>query len=348
MAVSLPDARQLSDEVLEALRLRAVRGCELGYTESQVADLLGVARETVCRWWSAYADQGLTGLPHERTGRPVGSGRTLTDEQANHLQHLLDHQAPEERGIASPLWTRRAVRDLILQEYGIAMPVRTVGEYLKRWGYTRKKARRHSRDQDPEEVREWLEETYPALEKRAEKEDAEIHWCDETGVAADEHPGYGYARQGRPAQAEVPDGHIRVNMISTITNAGAVRFMTYRETMTAALFIVFLGRLIRGASRKIFLIVDRLRAHDAAAVHAWLAEHADEIEVFLLPRYAPERNGDEYLNNDLKGSVNAAGLPHNQEELGSRIAAFMERLMQLPERVRKYFQHPCIQYAAAH
>ena len=135
MAVPLPDARQLSDEVLQALRLRALRGCELGYTEGQVADLLGVARETVCRWWSAYADQGLDALPHDRTGRPVGSGRTLTDEQASHLQQLLDRHAPEELGIASPLWARRAVRDLIRREYGIAMPVRTVGEYLKRWGF---------------------------------------------------------------------------------------------------------------------------------------------------------------------------------------------------------------------
>jgi hypothetical protein len=44
--------------------------------------------------------------------------------------------------------------------------------------------------------------------------------------------------------------------------------------------------------------------------------------------------------------VNAAGLPHNKEELSSHIAAFMQKLMQLPERVRNYFQHPCMQYAA--
>jgi len=56
MAISLPDARDLSDEVLEALRLRALRGCQLGFTETEVADLLGVCRETVCHWWSAYVD----------------------------------------------------------------------------------------------------------------------------------------------------------------------------------------------------------------------------------------------------------------------------------------------------
>ena len=51
MAISLPDARLLSDDVLQALRLRALRGCELGFTEADVADLLGGSRETVSRWW---------------------------------------------------------------------------------------------------------------------------------------------------------------------------------------------------------------------------------------------------------------------------------------------------------
>ena len=82
MAITLPDARQLSDEVLEALRLRAVHGCELGFTEADVADLLGISRETVSRWWSAYARRGPDALPGDRTGRPVGTGRTLSDEQA--------------------------------------------------------------------------------------------------------------------------------------------------------------------------------------------------------------------------------------------------------------------------
>src|SRR5438105_15165060 len=86
MAISLPDARELSDDVLEALRLRASRGCELGLAEVQVAAILGVARETVCRWWSAYAGHGVPALPRRRCGRPVGPGRALSDAQAEPLQ----------------------------------------------------------------------------------------------------------------------------------------------------------------------------------------------------------------------------------------------------------------------
>ena len=81
MALTLPDARELPDEVLEALRLRALHGCALGFTEAEVADLFGVRRETVSRWWSAHAHGGLDALPHERTGRPLGSGRILSEER---------------------------------------------------------------------------------------------------------------------------------------------------------------------------------------------------------------------------------------------------------------------------
>src|SRR5439155_1759090 len=117
MSIQLPDARQLSDEALQVLRLRALRGIELGYSELDLAD------------------------------RPVGL-------------------------------------------------------YLRRWGYTSKRPARHARQQDPDDVEEWLLETYPAIEAQAEREGAEILWADEVGVEADQHPGYGYARLGQRATME--------------------------------------------------------------------------------------------------------------------------------------------------
>jgi transposase len=285
-------------------------------------------------------------LPGERTGRPLGSGRTLNDEQAAHIQHLIDNNNPETLGVHCPLWSRRAVRDLIRKELGVCLRVRTVGKYLKRWGYTAKRPRRHSKDQRPQEVRVWLKETYPLIEKQAEKEDAEILWGDETGVATDEHPRVGYARQGQPATMEVPDSHIRINMISAISNEGALRFMTYKGTMNAAVFILFLERLLRSTTRKILLIVDRLRAHKAAKVKEWLERQKERIVVFYLPRYAPELNPDEYLNNDLKGDVHDEGLPDSKEELRSRVQHWMRILYHWGAKVASYFEHPCVQYAA--
>jgi transposase len=347
MAIPLPDARQLSDEALEVLRLRALRGIELGFHEADMADVLGVTRETVSRWWTAYTCGGVDALPHDRTGRPPGSGRFVSDEQASQIRSLIDGHTPEKLGIASALWTRRAVRELIRKELGIDLAERTVGEYLRRWGYTSKKPQRHARKQDPEELREWLEVTYPAIEKRALKEGAEIHWCDETGMAADHHPGMGYAPKGQPATMEVPGPHLRMNQVSTITNQGSLRFMTYKGAMNATRFVVFLGRLLRSTTQKVFLITDRLKAHDDHTVTKWLKTHKARIEIFYLPKYSPEINPVEYLNNDLKQTVNVSGLPDNQEILRFRMQHFMRRLLHLPGQVMSYFLHPSVQYAFA-
>lgn len=348
MPISLPDARSLPDDVLEALRLRAIRGCQTGFLQEDIALLLGVAPETVSRWWSAYGAEGRDGLPGDRTGRPTGSGRTLSEEQEIHLQELIDQNAPEDLGIAAPLWNRKAVQQLIRNETQIGMPIRTVGEYLKRWGYTCKKPGRHHKKQDSAEVQEWVEKTYPDLEKQAQKEGATIFWVDETGVAADAYPGSGYARKGERATIEVPDPHITMNVVSAISNEGAIRFMTYPKTMNADLFVVFLERLIRSVPGKVYVIADRLRAHDAKKVWQWLSEHQDRIKLVLMPRRAPELNADEYLNNDLKGNVYVKGLPNNQKELRQRIQSFLQRLVHWPTHVMSYFLHPDTQYASGY
>jgi transposase len=347
MPISLPDTRSESNDVLEALRLRAVHAHELGYPLVDIAAVLGVCEETVSRWCSQYKAGGREALPGERSGRPFGSGRRLSTEQEQRLQQLIDSQTPQELAIPSALWTRAAVQDLIEQQTGQRLPIRTVGEYLGRWGYTPQKPVRKAYRQDQEAVAHWLETTYPEIEQRAAAEGGEIHWGDEMGVRSTCQHSRGYARPGATPELPVAGSRFSVNMISTITNQGKVRWMVYAGRMNAALFIVFLTRLLAGASKKVFLVVDNLSVHEAGAVSEWLADKQAQIEVFYLPKYTPERNPDEYLNCDVKTNINTDGLPKDRGELKGKLQRFMQKLSKLPERVASYFQHKYIQYAAA-
>jgi transposase len=347
MTVTLPDGRSESNEVLEALRWRAVHARELGFPVVDIAAILGVREETVSRWWSQYEHGGGEALPGDRTGRPVGSGRFLTAEQEQAIQQQMDSKSPQELGIAAALWTRKAVQDFIQQHTGRRLAIRTVGEYLGRWGYTPQRPVRKAYKQDPEKVTEWLEKTYPEIERRAAQEGGEIHWGDEVGVRSTCQHSRGYAHPGDTPELTVPGSRFSVNMISTITNEGKVRWMIYAGRMNAALFIVFLTRLVAGASKKVFLSVDNLSVHEAAAVVEWLADKKAKIEVFYLPKYAPERNPDEYLNCDLKVNINVDGLPKDREELTGKLRRFMQKLSKLPARVARYFKHKYIAYAAA-
>lgn len=346
MSIILPDARHLSDDSLETLRLRALHGLELGYSEVDLAQLLGVRRETISRWHTAYHTEGLDALPGERTGRPLGSGRMLSEAQAQTIRDQIDYYSPQQVGLKHALWTRQAVADLIRRDLGIELALRTVGKYLQRWGYTSKKPARKSRRQDPDEVEQWLQDTYPAIEAQAERENAEILWADEVGAQADHHPGSGYARRGERATMEVPQPHLRVNQISAISNEGTVRFMTYKGSFTAEVFLQFLTLLISGATRKIVLIVDQLGSHTKAEVQAWVEARPEQIELHYLPTYSPELNPVEYLNNDMKGNINKAGLPPDKPTLQERLLGFMRKLSGMPRHVMSYFLHPQTLYAA--
>src|SRR3954468_22765109 len=347
MAIELPDGRCESNDVLDALRLRAVHARELGYAVVDIAAILGVREETVSRWCSRYERGGEEALPGHRTARPIGSGRLLAGAQERGIQEALETKTPQELEVPSALGTRQAVQELIERQIGIRLPIRTVGEYLKRWGFTPQKPVRKAYRQDPGRVAEWLEGTYPEIERRAKEEDGEIHWGDETGVRSTCQHGRGYARPGETPELRVPGSRFSVNMISTITNQGKVRWMIYTGKMNAALFIAFLTRLIAGATKKVFLIVDHLSVHEATVVNEWLADKKERIEVFSLPKYAPERNPDEYLNCDMQANINADGLPKDREELTGKLRRFMQKLAKLPARVASYFEHKCIAYAAA-
>ena len=85
--------------------------------------------------------------------------------------------------------------------------------------------------------------------------------------------------------------------------------MVYDGALTAATFLVFLQRLVRGAGRKLFVVVDNLRVHRARRVTARVRANAERIELFYLPPYAPEHNPDEFLNNDVKQAMARAGCP---------------------------------------
>ena len=60
----------------------------------------------------------------------------------------------------------------------------------------------------------------------------------------------------------------------------------------------------------------------------------------------PEMNPVEYLNNDMKATVNEAGLPENRSVLKTRVETFMNKLGTVPSHVISYFLHPWTQYAA--
>ncbi len=339
------DARKLTLEQLELLRQQAIRLLKQGRTQADVADTLGVRAATISDWNKLYKTGGKKALKLKHPGPSKGSNRLLTPDQAKEIKRLIIDKTPDQLKLPFVLWDRKAVKELIYRQYGIHLAIRTIGEYLHRWNFTPQRPVKRAYEQQPKEVQRWLDEVYPAIKIKAIQEQAEIHWGDETGFRNDHHYGRGYAPRGKTPEVRVSAKRVGINMISSITNQGKVRFMIYRRTMDAQIFIKFLKRLIQGNDRKIILILDNLRVHHAYVVRDWLKGKEEQIELFYLPSYSPELNPDEYLNNDLKQGVHSNTLFRNITSLKNGVLSHMRMLQKTPARVKNYFNHPNIVYA---
>ncbi len=238
------------------------------------------------------------------------------------------------------------IRQLIQQRCRIKMPIRTVGEYLKRWGFTIRKPVKRAYEQNPKEVNQWLQEHYPVIAAQAKKEKAELYWGDETGLQTAAHQARGFAPKGKRPILRISARKSSISMVSAINNEGQMRFMLYKKGMTAKLLIKFIGRLIRDAKRKVYLILDNLRPHHSKEVKEWVQKHQEEIALYYLPSYSPELNPDEYLNNDLKGRVHAGVPSRSEQELRTRVLSHMRSIAKRPYHVKKFFEHPSVAYAA--
>ena len=113
-------------------------------------------------------------------------------------------------------------------------------------------------------------------------------------------------------------------MISALSNLGHLKFMVVDGRINSAVIIVFLKRMIKYKRNKIFLIVDNISFHKTNKVSEWKKANRERIELFYLPRYSPELNPDEYLNQDLKTNAVGRKSAKSKDELKNDVISFLK------------------------
>ena len=340
------DMRKLPAAAQEERRRQVIGLRQAGLTHDAIAAQVGLTRTGVFNICRRFAERGAAGLTSGPRGPAPGHGHLLDASQEREVRDLICRHTPDALDLSFALWSRAAVRELVLHRFGVRLAVRTMGTYLARWGFTAQKPLQRAYEQDPAAVRRWLRRDYPAIVDRAKRGRGIIFWGDETGLRSDDVRGLGYAPRGRTPTVRVPHERAGLGLISAVTNKGELRWMVLDGAVKAPSLIRFLGRLVRDVRRKVFLILDRLPVHRSAQVRAWLAEREAEIEVFYLPPYSPELNPDEGVNADLKQVVTRKAPARSQQQLKRAVIGHMRKLSKSPHRVRSFFRHRTFCYAA--
>lgn len=340
------DFRTIDDNIRASYRKKAIILNKKGMSKGNIAILFGVNKNTVTNWFKAYKER--ESFKSKKKGVKSEDKKLLSKEQEKAIQNMIIDKMPDQLKLDFALWTRKAVKELVEREFGVVLAINTMGDYLRRWGFTPQKPKKRAYEQCDKKVQKWLDEEYPKIKEDAKNEDAEIHWGDETGVRNNCQHGRSYAPKGKTPVKQSMSKRFSINMISTVTNQGKVQFMIYKENMNAQKLIEFMEQLIKSSTKKVYLILDNLRVHHSKLVKDWLEQDdiKKQIAVFYLPAYSPEKNPDEYLNCDLKQGLSSKPSPKNLDKLNENLENHMKMLQENPQRVIKYFKHKDIQYAA--
>ena len=326
----------------ESIRLQVVQRVLAGESISDLSRILGYARQTIHRWVSAY---GVGGKDALRSTKASGAAAKLTKKQTEWIANVLITKNPAQMHFPFALWTREIVRELIKRRFSVTMALTSVGNLLRRLGFTVQRPLMRAYERNPIAVERWLKVEYPEIRAQAKKKRAVIFFEDESGIRSDYHSGTTWAPRGKTPIVTRTGKRVSCNMLSAVSARGELRFMVSRGRVGAAAFIQFLKRLMHGMKRPVFLIVDGHPSHRAKLTQRYVESLNGNLQLFFLPGYSPDLNPDELVWRHVKHHDIGRQLLENADELIPRVHASLRSLQRRPDIVRSFFTTATTSYA---
>lgn len=339
------DARKLESSALHLLRRQVVQAVRGGMSQTEAARTFGASLRAVSKWRRLDREGGLRALKLKRRGRRPGEGR-LSAKRAGRIRSMIVGKMPDQLKLPFYLWTRAAVASLIAREYGIEVSLVTVGRYLRAWGLSPQKPVRRAYERNAAAIARWLKQEYPAIARQARRDKAAIYWGDEMGLRSDHVTGTSYAPVGQTPVIRATGQRVGCNMISAITNKGALAFMVFQGKFKAPVFVEFMKRLLKQLDGRIYLIMDGHPVHKSGEARRFVDQHKPRLRLIRMPGYCPELNPDELLNQDVKTNGLGKSRPTNRTELMATVRSHLYRRQKQPQVIRNLFREEHVRYAA--
>lgn len=279
------DGRKRTPKNQYKIRKQVIHLRSQGISNQEVAKKVGISVSHASKIWQHYKKGGIKAIRSGKRGRRHGDKRTLSAAQEEKVHDLLISSVPDRLSAVPTLWTHEAVKRLIRKLCRVDMPMRTVREYLKRWGIAPQKPAKQVSQRNSPAMNQWLETEYPALVVRAKKEKAEILWGSEKEIETSTYAIRRSPSTGKRETVRLPLKKSRLTMVSAISNNGTIRFVMKKRFLQSILpfLFVFLRGLLADTDKKLYVILDNLRSYHNEDVNKLLEQYKGKIEVFHLP-----------------------------------------------------------------
>jgi len=325
--------RQLSHEVLEQYRFRALELKRKNWAITKIAEAFGVNRRAVTRWFTIYRKEGKHAL---RSKKAQGPPSKLQEKDIEAVLKKLKMPATEF-GFETPLWTCKRLSFIIKKTTGKTLHNSNIWKMLQRLEITNQKPERRAMQQNPKEAKKWLREEWPKIQAHARRWQAMLYFQDESGISLTPNLGKTWAPRGKTPVVRVTGNKGSFCVTSAISPAGRLVFRLEKGMVNAAKHIEFLNQIReQHKNRKVIIVEDRAPVHTAAKVAQFVEEHKKSFAIYYLPSYSPELNPDENVWGYLKGNKLKTHQAQTTPELRKITFSGMKSIQMQPELVQSF------------
>lgn len=305
-----------------------------GWVQRDIADALGAAEVSVCRWLARAREHG----PHALLARPAaGPAPRLTAAQVALIPEFLWH-GPEAYGFRGRVWTRKRVARVIEEEFGVHYHPGHVGRLLRDLGWTPQMPVTRAAQRDESAIQWWRDVTWPELRARAGRERRVLAFVDEAGFYLLPGVVRTYAPRGQTPELRAKLSRDHLSVMGGLTSAGKAYTLVRQEPLNGLHVVEFLGHLLRVAGRRLLVVWDGSPIHRRSEVRAFVENSRGRVRVEALPGYAPDLNPwDEGGWHRLKNVEMRNLACRDLEELHEEFHLALNRVRRKPQLVQAFF-----------
>lgn len=329
-------------QVRNAKRRLAVDAIQTGETPATVARMLNIPIRTLFSWLSAYRHGGHHALlESDRSGRP----RKVNGEVMAWVYKAITLGDPRQFQLPFCLWTLNIIRSVLKKEHKVELSKSGVSRLLGHLGLSPQRPIYKSYKRNPDEMKCYLNTTFPELKELAVKTGAQIFFVDESAIRSDSHRGTTWGKIGETPEVEDSGDRFSLKLISAVSPRGDMHFTCFEGFMNSSRFIEFLKKLLHDAGGPIIVIADNASYHNSVEVNCFVVSQNGLVTIANLPRYSPEVNPDEQVWNHAKARLSKLFII-TKKEFKRSIIQIMIAIQRASELIKSFFQMKHTKYAA--
>jgi transposase len=320
----------------EGRRARAWELHQKGWTNSRIAEALGVTEPAVSQWLKSARTHGAAAL---RSKHRQGQGARLSRTQLQSIPELLE-RGPLAYGFDGEFWTCRRIAVVVARTFNVRYHPDHVRKLLHalHWSFQTPVVQASQRDEVA--IAAWLTYTWPAIKKKAQDEGRTIVFVDETAFYLCPTVTKTWSPEGQTPVLRAPKSRAHLSVIGGVTLDGSLFAQIQAMSFRTKGVIEFLRHLLFYIPGNILIVWNNVRIHKSKELSEFLKmDTVSRMTFEHFPPYAPELDPQKYVWRHLK-HVDLRNLtPHSLDDLWAHVRSATQRLRHRVGILQQLAQH---------